>query len=205
MKKMIKKLFAAAMISTAMLSSMAMPAFANDGCGIDAMPNRTCIEMDHMSTTICDTNVRTQPSENGDIITTLPAGTTVEVGGVVLSTVDKSDTSWRKVYVTDPVYGGITSGYVYGPVCLGEGANNSYSSGTACGFQVNAYYKTVTGTTNYLAVRTAPVYDDSNEICKLHNGDVVTVLGTGYGNSGNYVYIQTGSGVLGFVNGNFLS
>ena len=62
-----------------------------------------------------------------------------------------------------------------------------YSSGTP---------RRVTGTRNYLALRTSPVRSDSNEIGRLYNGDVFYV--TEWGNNG-FAYGYTASGRYGYV------
>lgn len=66
---------------------------------------------------------------------------------------------------------------------------------------------TVTGTTNFLGVRTAPVYDGSNVIYKLNNGDQIYVYSTEtFGDKGEYWYIKVpGSGTEGYVNKNYLT
>lgn len=60
----------------------------------------------------------------------------------------------------------------------------------------------VKGTTYYLALRSEPVYDDKNEIGKLHNGDVIKVrtdLKTG-----PYIYAKA-LGKQGWVDSNYLT
>ena len=63
----------------------------------------------------------------------------------------------------------------------------NYSSGTP---------RTVTGTTNYLALRSSPVRSESNEIGRLYNGEVFYV--TEWGNTG-FAYGYTASGRYGYV------
>ena len=58
----------------------------------------------------------------------------------------------------------------------------------------------VSGTENYLAVRTKPAYEKKNEIGKLYNGDTVWLLDFG---EGNYWYVSTAIGD-GYVNKNYL-
>ena len=69
---------------------------------------------------------------------------------------------------------------------------------------VTAYGDTayvVTGTTNYLALRTEPRTDSRNEIGKLHNGDTFYVTSR----SGGYAYGYTVLGIYGYVNANYLT
>lgn len=70
----------------------------------------------------------------------------------------------------------------------------------------NSSTYTVTGTTNYLAVRTDPVYNESNVIYKLNNGDTVEVTSTAtYGDKGEYWYVTVpGAGVSGYANKKYL-
>lgn len=70
----------------------------------------------------------------------------------------------------------------------------------------NSSTYTVTGTTNYLAVRTEPVYNESNVIYKLNNGDTVEVASTAtYGDKGEYWYVTVpGAGVSGYANKKYL-
>ena len=69
---------------------------------------------------------------------------------------------------------------------------------------------TVTGTKNYLAVRSAPAYDGSNEIAKMKNGDELTIQSQNvYGDKGEYCYITalTGAakGQSGYVNNKYIT
>ena len=67
-------------------------------------------------------------------------------------------------------------------------------------------FYTVTGTNNYLGVRSAPIYDESNIICKLYNGDQIRVYSTEtYGDKGEYWYVSVpNSGAQGYVNKKYL-
>lgn len=59
----------------------------------------------------------------------------------------------------------------------------------------------VTGTTNYLALRSAATYDARNEIGKLYNGDTVEVQNR----SGSYWYVYSPQlGKYGYVNSKYL-
>lgn len=93
------------------------------------------------------------------------------------------------------------------------------SNGFAYGYTVQGYYgyvnatylravsyqqpapqsgspRTVTGTRNYLALRSSPVRSDSNEIGRLYNGEVFYV--TEWGNNG-FAYGYTARGQYGYV------
>jgi len=61
--------------------------------------------------------------------------------------------------------------------------------------------KTVTGTKNYLAVRSSPTRSEINETGRLHNGDIFYVIE--YQNSG-YAYGYTASGHYGYVVSEYL-
>ena len=62
---------------------------------------------------------------------------------------------------------------------------------------------TVTGTKNYLAIRTAPAYDDKNEIGRLYNGTKIQIRNDL--RSGAYVWAYASSiNKEGWVNGNYV-
>ena len=62
--------------------------------------------------------------------------------------------------------------------------------------------RTVSVAKGYLALRTAPAYDDSNEIGELYNGDVVELTGS---YSGNYAYVYSYKyDAYGYVNANYI-
>lgn len=63
-------------------------------------------------------------------------------------------------------------------------------------------YGTVTRTIHYLALRSAPAYDDANEIGKLHNGDVIQV--NPKIKSSSYIWARA-LGKEGWVNGDYVS
>ena len=64
---------------------------------------------------------------------------------------------------------------------------------------------TVSGTTNYLALRNACSYDKSNEIGRIFNGDTVELIDSSTGNTGYwYVYSPT-LDMYGFVNKSYLT
>ena len=62
--------------------------------------------------------------------------------------------------------------------------------------------RTVSVSKGYLALRTAPAYDDSNEIGELYTGDVVELTGS---YSGNYAYVYSYKyDTYGYVNYNYI-
>ncbi len=78
------------------------------------------------------------------------------------------------------------------------------------GYNSSGYRTVCRLETGYLAMRTAPTYDYSNEIrgAELYNGDQVLVLGAPVvGSDGRtYIYVQSvKSGVQGYVNNYYLA
>ncbi|MBO5572996.1 MAG: SH3 domain-containing protein, partial [Clostridium sp.] len=68
---------------------------------------------------------------------------------------------------------------------------------------ITAYADTacvVTGTKNYLALRTEPRTSSSNEIGKLYNGEMFYMTGS----SNGFAYGYTAQGRYGYVNANYL-
>ena len=66
----------------------------------------------------------------------------------------------------------------------------------------SANYYTVAGTTNYLALRSAPCYSGCNEIGRLCNGDTVEVKSC----SGTYWYVYSPKLCMsGYVNSRYLA
>ncbi len=57
--------------------------------------------------------------------------------------------------------------------------------------------------TGWLAIRTAPAYDYTNEIGQLYNGDAVQIIGNSSGNG--YIWVWSPKlNVSGWVNQNFI-
>lgn len=77
----------------------------------------------------------------------------------------------------------------------GRGAAVTFASGSS-----SKSYR-VTGTQNYLALRSSPSYDKNNEIGKLYNGDTVWFVNSG---KNGYWYVSTAIGD-GYVNKDYLS
>ena len=163
-----------------------------------------------------DMNFRNGPSTAATIIGSVPAGAQVEV-------IDLQN-GWNLVR-----YNGRT-GYIHGGN-LGDSyvvrkaapaAQNNQAAKPAAAAQANAtrqYFdnnwsntaqnmqnshavKIVSVASGYLALRTVPSYDASNEIGQLYNGDTVQVIGAA---SGSYVQVFSPKyGAYGWVNAGFL-
>ena len=102
--------------------------------------------------------------------------------------------NWVKVYVPSVD----SDGYVYSKyLAKTKQASSDNPSGTEV-------YRTVSGTTNYLALRTATCYDEQNEIAKLHNGDQVRVLNSNVNGSGYAKVYAPSVDRTGYVNAEFL-
>lgn len=94
------------------------------------------------------------------------------------------------------IYGYINSSYLVTSKPSNSGAYPSSSDYTVW---------TVNNVTNYLALRTAPAYDASNEIAKLYVGDVVYVYSSSYTNfTDTYWYVYSPTYGWGYVNSNYI-
>ena len=90
-------------------------------------------------------------------------------------------------------------------LCMSGYVNKRYLVGSGCQYTsapaVTGRTCRVAGTTNYLALRSAPTYDGSNEIGKLFNGDTVEVKSC----SGTYWYVYSPKLCMsGYVNSRYL-
>lgn len=91
-----------------------------------------------------------------------------------------------------------TSGYVNRRYLAASGGSCTYDPAPS-GY---ARICRVVGTTNYLALRSAPTYDGRNEIGRLYNGDTVEVQSC----SGTYWYVYSSKlGMSGYVNSRYLA
>ncbi|MDO4633176.1 MAG: hypothetical protein Q4B01_04895 [Eubacteriales bacterium] len=108
---------------------------------------------------------------------------------VTFSSVYNSD-YW---YVYSPKYN--KYGYVNCNYLIGGGSSKNNSSVSGVTYNVSV-------ASGYLALRTAPAYDYSNEIGKLYNGDSVVV--TSYYNSTYWYVYSPKYGKYGYVNKNYL-
>ena len=92
------------------------------------------------------------------------------------------------------------SGFVNGKYLSGSSSSGKKKSSSDK--KSSSSKKTVTGTKNYLALRSEPEYSDSNIIGKLYNGETVEVTG---GKSGEYVWVYSSKlDKSGYVNGKYL-
>ena len=123
--------------------------------------------------------LRTAPAyDASNEIGELYSGDTVEV-------ISKGGTYW---WVYSPKLG--KEGYINSNYIVGNGGSSS------------DVYKTVSVATGYLALRTAPAYDDANEIGELYSGETVKVLDT---SNGQYWWVySTKLGKEGYVNSDYL-
>ena len=110
-------------------------------------------------------------------------------------TVQVQNTSGRYWYVYSSKLG--MSGFVNSQYLAPSGGGSAPVPVTTGG---NTYK--VTGAKNYLALRSAAVYDDKNEIGRLYNGDSVEVQNS----SGTYWYVYSSKlGKSGYVNARYLT
>ncbi len=153
-------------------------------------------------------NFRSGPSTNAAVIGSVPAGAQVDFR--------QSNNGWDLV-----VYNGQT-GYIHGGN-LGDSytapkqtapQSNSYSS-TRAYFDNNFAsaaqnlpespdgYHTVVVNSGYLALRSAPTYDASNELAQLHTGDLVERISPD--TFGSYIQVYSPKyGISGYVNAGFV-
>ena len=150
-----------------------------------------------------DMNFRSGASSSATQIGSVPAGAQVDY----LSSVN----GWDLV-----TFNGVT-GYIHG-----GNVGNSYTAPANSNTSVKNYFDNNAGFSQmaqsavnntdgwmtvsvdgYLALRTAPSFDASNEIGKLYSGD--TVLVTGSQSSGSYVWVYSPKyNTNGYVNAGFL-
>ncbi len=206
-------------VSTMAMLGASYTTLANDGNGIDTMPNVTVETMAEKTMYVqptCGANVRTKPDVSGDIITTLEFNSAVKVDG-------KTSNGWYQVIVANPK-GGESGGYISGdlltttknavPDVTPDGVNPHYtwikethSSNTskekAARGQMSHDNDTfvVNVQSGYLALRSAPQTDPNNEIAQIENGKMVHV--EEYGEQFDYVYVPS-IDKHGYVNNDYL-
>ena len=149
-----------------------------------------------------DMNFRNGASTTAAQIGSVPAGAQVEVLG--------SQNGWDLIQyngMTGYIHGGnLGDSYVVKPSASAvrdyydysftETANQIANSGNGI--------RTVYVTDGYLALRSAPTYDDSNVIGQLYTGDTVELIST-Y-NTGSYVEVFAPKfGTYGYVNAAFIA
>ena len=93
--------------------------------------------------------------------------------------------------------------YVYSSKLNKSGyVNKKYlTAGSSSSASNNGTSYTVSGTKNYLAIRSSAKYSASNELGRLYNGETVTVQNA----SGTYWYVYSPKlGISGYVNSKYL-
>ena len=130
--------------------------------------------------------LRTGASSDSAMIAKLAPNAQVTIIGTV--------GDWVKVYAPSVD----SDGYVYGAYLS---KTKQASSGKS---ESTAVYKTVRGTTNYLALRTATCYDEKNEIARLYNGEQVKVLNSNVNGSGYAKVYAPSVDKTGYVNAEYL-
>ncbi len=190
MNKMMKKLAAALLAAAMAVTAAGVIAHANDGMGVDSM-NVSVSEYSGVGHIVSSTaNVRTAPSTDYRVLESLSYGDVIYYDGY-------TSNGWYRIETADPVYGGLTCGYIYGGL-VSEG--NNYPVEDASTYSNT---KTVGVASGYLALRTTPKWtdDNSNVIEELYNGQKFTI--TEY--HGQYVYgYSNTTGRYGYVNANYL-
>ena len=152
-------------------------------------------------------NFRTAPSKTATIIDSVPAGAKVDVMGNV--------DGWDLVSyngITGYIHGGNVGGSYTAPAVKAaqntETATRNYFDTAFSSAAQNLPESgdgthTVVVNSGYLALRSAPTYEDSNEIAQLHTGDIVQV--TSPQAHGSYVEVYSPKyNAYGFVNAGFL-
>ena len=148
-----------------------------------------------------DMNFRSGASKTAATIGSVPAGAQVEVLG--------SQDGWNLIRyngMTGYIHGGnLGDSYVARPSASSVSAyydNNFTQSASQVANSAKAAH-TVYVTDGYLALRSAPSFDASNEIGQLYTGDTVELIST-Y-NTGSYVEVFSPKhGAYGYVNAGFL-
>lgn len=196
MKKNLKKTIAAiaaAMAITAAFTSTAT-VFANDGTDLYNFSVQDTSITGYVGSR--GANVRQNPTTASSVINTLAPGAQINITGYVIE--DGTANGWYVIETTNQIYGGLCNGYIAGSTFSKAGSGNNASSRQAT--SDNAKFVHVD--TGYLALRTAPAYEEANEIGELYNGDSVEITG---GYSGSYVWVYSPKyGCSGYVNSNFL-
>ena len=142
--------------------------------------------------------LRTAPSyDEANEIGELYTGDTVEVK-------DRSNGQYWWVY--SPKHGRegyVNADYLRSSGSSSSGPSSSSSSGSASSYGSSSYGTyTVKVAKGYLALRTKPKYDESNEIGELYTGDKVTVLNK---SNGQYWWVYSPKhGREGYVNADYL-
>ena len=185
-----------------MAPAMATRVSANDGTGVYAEDNMTVKEMEEKAVvTVSAARVRESGGTEYRVVNKLAEGTEFVVTGRLMK--DGEATNWYRVETTDQTFGGETSGYIHKSTFEFKNAQET-SKATNTNLEDGKYY-TVTGTKNYLALRSECKYDDDNEKIWLKNGDQVMKLADA---KNGYVKVQAidgaGDPIEGYVNASYL-
>lgn len=210
MNKLMKKIALALTVATMTLTSAASVSAAY-GKGIESSPTAHVVEKDY-SVTVGQygANIRAAATTDSNILYYLEPGTEVQISGLIYNNGKASD--WYVVQITNGKRGYInevTFDYMAGAAATSKTAEATLKEYMDTNFEKDAKFtahdvnsnKTVYVESGYLALRSYPSYEYSNEIEPLYNGETVEILG---GTSGSYVYVCAESGNYGWVNAGFL-
>ncbi len=193
MNKMMKKLAAAFLAGAMAVTAAGVIAHANDGMGVDTMNVSVSAYNGVGYITSSTANVRTAPSTDNRILETLSCGDEIYFDGY-------TSNGWYRIETSDPVYGGLTCGYIYSGLVSEGSVGNAYMYEEESTY---SYTATVNVASGYLALRNSPNWtdDNSNVIEEMYNGQKFTI--TEY--HGQYVYgFSNATGRCGYANVDYL-
>ncbi len=190
MNKLMKKLAVALTAATMTITATGIATYANDGMGINTMDVSVneCSGVRYITSSTA--NVRTAPSTDYRILDTLNYGDAITVDGY-------TSNGWYRIETSDPVYGGLTCGYIYGGLVSTDAQQSDEEESSY------SHVVTVSVPSGYLALRNSPNWtdDDSNVIEELYSGQKFTI--TEY--HGQYVYgFSNSTGRCGYVNADYV-
>ena len=145
--------------------------------------------------------IRSTPSTSGAIINVAGAGTTIKLSGRVYK--NGSASLWYQVNTVNCKTGRQEKGYICSSTFAKADptpAPTPTPSPKPAPTPVSGTF-TVSGVTNFLAIRTTAAYSPYNIIGQLNNGDTFTVQ---YKTGNGYAYGCSASGITGFVNASYL-
>ena len=151
--------------------------------------------------------IRSTPSTSGAIINVASGGTTIKLSGRVYK--NGAPSLWYQVNTVNYRTGKQAKGYI----CSSTFATTNPTPAPTpspkpaptpipapAPTPVSGTF-TVSGVSNFLAVRTSAAYNPYNIIGQLNNGDTFTVQ---YKTGNGYAYGYSASGITGFVNASYL-
>jgi len=168
-----------------------------------------------------DMNFRMSPSTTATVIGSVPAGAKVEILGLqgewdvinyngtvgfihtgnVADTFTATQNIVPAAQTTVPAQAAAQSQPAQAYASVKDYYDNNFSK-AAQNMQNSLEWKTVSVNAGFLALRTAPAYEDANIIAQLNNGDVVQVFGEA---TGSYVQVYSPRyDAIGWVNAGFL-